>query len=118
MSSDPWVAPPEDWLVFTNCTAGAYWLAAFVDQRYRDTSEHDAPVVATYQYVRSVMPSNITEPDFGQAVAWYNDLDVNTTVWRRLYQFPLFECPTELCKQLRWGGDPDLAGIGVSKCAT
>lgn len=118
MSTDSsWVAPPDDWLTFTNCTAAAYWMATFTDQNYYDTQYHDAPMIATYDYVMSVMPLNMTLPDFGQALSWYDYLDGNSTVWENFYYFPILDCPVELCQQLRWDGDPDLAGIGVSQAS-
>ena len=113
MSSDStWEGPPADSLIFSNCTLAAYWMATFTGQNYYDTKFHDAPIIATYEYVMSVMPWDYT-PDFGQALAWYDGLDPNGTAWYYFYWFPIDYCPEELCKNLLWEGDPDLAGIGV-----
>ncbi|KAJ9134289.1 C6 zinc finger domain containing protein [Pleurostoma richardsiae] len=109
-----WTPPPDSWLNITaDCAAAAYWLASFVKTNYHNTTYHDASMAATFDYVLSVMPDNITQPDFGQALAWYDDLDPNSTTWEDFYDFPRYYCSEELCKELDWQGDQDLAGIGA-----
>lgn len=105
--------PAYDQLNFTNCTVAAYWLAAYLDQRYYDTPYQDAPSGATLDYLESIIPDNISYPSVGDIFEWYATMDDAT--WEGLIMFPIANCSEALCKQLRWEGDQDLAGIGVSE---
>lgn len=112
----PWEIPPDDWLqpLHRSCSTAATWVAAFISVKYQNTTYHDPPIEATWDYMKTMTPENMTLPDVGQAMDWYYDIPSNSFTDQLMFEFPTLNCPAEVCHRLVWEGDQDLAGIGVS----
>lgn len=114
-----WTPPPAEWLTFSNCTTAAPWLAKFSSlYQNGDLSWTGVSFDLAINYLRSMVPSNWTEPTDMDLLMWYkartDGLEVDGTVFQAMIDFPMESCGKELCYNLSWQGDPDLAGVGVS----
>lgn len=73
-------------------------------------------------YLRSMVPSNWTTPTDSDLLTWYQlrtgGLNRGNVTYKAMIDFPLTNCSQEICPYLRWQGDPDLAGVGVSYIPT
>ncbi|CAK7216381.1 hypothetical protein SCUCBS95973_002793 [Sporothrix curviconia] len=110
-----WTPPTVAEANFTvaHCDVAAQWLAALVNSLYNGTDESDPPILSSYAYVASLIPSDQTIPTFGQMAEWFVNGGFDSDLFQSMTQFPYNSCPKEICKDLVWEGDPDLAGLGV-----
>jgi hypothetical protein len=126
--STGWTFPQWNQLSFENasCKAGTTWAAAVVSLMKANGSLANVPVVATADYLKSVVPSNWTRsPTRTDLMAWYLEVVSNETsirrlpdrnqTWLWLIQHPLNTtyCGYDICPQLGWKGDSDVSGIGM-----
>ncbi|EFX04956.1 c6 zinc finger domain containing protein [Grosmannia clavigera kw1407] len=109
---DGWVPPTFDEVDFStlDCKLAAAWFTSLISLEYNDTQSFDAPIEATYNYITSFVP-NI--PTLGQALDWYGNMSDDSDIYDTMVSFPIYNCSVEVCKQLNWSGDADLAGIGM-----
>ncbi|CAK7223872.1 hypothetical protein SBRCBS47491_005356 [Sporothrix bragantina] len=110
-----WTPPTVDEANFTMsiCDVGAQWLAAFINSRYNGTDESDPPLVVTYAYVNNLIPIGQYYPTYGQMAEWLGNGGFDSDLFEAMVQYPYSYCPEQMCKELVWEGDPDLAGLGV-----
>ncbi|KAH8753566.1 hypothetical protein F5883DRAFT_191208 [Diaporthe sp. PMI_573] len=110
-STTPWSPPPTSALSVSNCTAISAFYAS--GMAYRETS--DVGYEASFNYLRSLIPSNWTSPTDGQLLTWADSWDekTSTRVVNESVNMVQYGCDQEICHYLQLEGDPDLAGIGM-----
>ncbi|CAK7242544.1 MAG: hypothetical protein STHCBS139747_004039 [Sporothrix thermara] len=96
-----------------NCEVAATWLAVLLNSLAYSPDYITLPFAETYNYVLALTPDDQQKPTMGQMADWLWQMDPTSDYMLEMISFPTTECPTELCKNLVWGGDADLAGVGV-----
>jgi hypothetical protein len=124
--SATWTAPAYDQLDFSAaaCPSGAMWLGRVMVAFSKLRIQEDVQIGVTAEYLKALVPANWSDPPTpGGLLLWYTDFlsdmellrtapEVNATV-KRLWSFPLDECPEQVCQHLDWEGDSDVSGIGM-----
>lgn len=116
-----WEVPPQSWLNISDCNAISPWIAhIFViasGTASSDASGHDdIPVRIIVDFLRSLVPSNWTQPADGDLLLWYLDFFdyIDGDRLQGIGMFSLQNCGPKVCPNLGFSGDSDLSGIGVS----
>ncbi len=119
-----WTPPPEELLNFTraNCFVADRWYWAWLTaEGHADPSRKDARSnVATglvIDYLSSLIPKNYTPKPSAKTkiLFWYDEMP--NTLFYNLSKFPYYNCQTAICRNINWPGDPDITGVGVSRCS-
>lgn len=114
-----WTPPPPSWLVFSNCDVASAWLASYSAMYVEgDLSWDGVSLTLATNYLRSLVPRNWTTPSDAALLLWYHQrtggLAHGNVTYQAMIDFPTNQCRREICPYLKWQGDPDLAGVGVS----
>lgn len=116
-----WEVPPQSWLNVSDCNAISPWIAhVFViasGAAASDASGHDdIPVGIVVDFLKSLVPSNWTQPTDGDLLLWYLDFFdyIDEEKLQSIGMFSLQNCGPKVCPNLGFSGDADLSGIGVS----
>ncbi|KAI1458739.1 hypothetical protein F4805DRAFT_466598 [Annulohypoxylon moriforme] len=108
------------------CKAAGAWKAASVSV----VQDNQNVITTDYitNYLRVILPSNETQPSSWVLLHWYNDYimkevyidddsgytyPIAGSLAEKLSAFPLYNCTTDICKNLDWVGDPDVSGRGM-----
>lgn len=116
MSTSPELLQEFDWapsnpneLRFNNCNlATAFYTVKLPDA--------DVPYTATAKFLLNGLQSYFRaqnrkeEPDYGELVAWSKEMGVQ----RRMRDYVLNSCRHKVCPKMRWQGNSDITGVGVS----
>lgn len=111
-----WVPPPLEKLEWSDCYAiGNFVAAAGMEQNF-----DRIPVNTTVPFARSLVPAGWPDSPPSPATlliwawSWQNttspEHDITAKAWDMASN-----CTLQVCAQLKVEGDPDLAGIGVSR---
>lgn len=116
-----WEVPPQSWLNISDCNAISPWIAhIFVIASGTASSDapgpDDIPVRIVIDFLRSLVPSNWTQPTDGDLLVWYLDFFgyIDDDRLQGIGMFSLQNCGPMVCPNLGFSGDSDLSGIGVS----
>lgn len=116
-----WAVPTQSWLNISDCNAISPWIAhIFViasGTASSDASGHnDVPMRIFVDFLRSLVPSNWTQPAAGDLLLWYLDFFdyIDGDRLQGIGMFSLQNCGPKVCPNLGFSGDSDLSGIGVS----
>lgn len=119
VSAASWTPPPISWMVFDNCDVASAWLASYSAMYVEgDISWDGVSMNLAKNYLRSMVPRNWTTPSDADLLLWYHQrtggLEYGNLTYNAMIDFPMSNCSKEICPYLKWQGDPDLAGVGVS----
>lgn len=88
-----------------NCTLAGLWVV----------SSH-VEFQATLDYIQQALPPDLNPPlTEYQTFEWfiYDSIYGNGTLYTSMYEYAVWNCTDEVCRDLDWEGNADLAGIGV-----
>lgn len=117
-----WEVPPQSWLNISDCNSISPWIAhIFVIASGSEISNasrnNDIPMRVVVDFLRSLVPSNWTQPADGDLLLWYLDFFdyIDEDRLQGIGMFALQNCGPKVCPNLGFSGDSDLSGIGVSQ---
>ncbi len=99
-----------------NCSVAAKF-AAQLGQNY-PLNPMAVPVETLWNFISACGPFPLGDITIGQVVDWAQRHNETADT---IYEFPLSDlrqdiiskCPRDFCRSLNWGGNSDLAGVGV-----
>ncbi|KAK0622469.1 hypothetical protein B0T14DRAFT_563918 [Immersiella caudata] len=101
----------------SDCTrAAGFWTSYYNNGWNAFVSLENFPYAQFIDFVQNAAPDPFANVSRGVIVDWIDNLNFtikNGTNWPWQYHGGLVNCEPEVCYQLNWEGNPDLAGIGV-----
>lgn len=93
-------------------------MSAYFASSANLNSTNDVGYIATFDFLRSLVPSNWTDgdPKDGELLVWiesWNESTLNGVIDNTVNEI-YNKCDRAICPFLQLDGDPDIAGIGVS----
>lgn len=93
-------------------------MSAYFASSANLNSSNDVGYTATFDFLRSLVPSNWTDtdPKDGELLIWIESWNESTQngVIDKTVNAIYGNCDRQICPFLQLEGDPDIAGIGVS----
>ena len=105
----------------SDCTRAAGFWRSYYDNGWNAfVSLENFPYAQFIDFVQHAAPDPFASVSRGAIVDWIDNLNFSIqTPTRSYWQYHgrLVDCVPEVCYQLDWEGNPDLAGIGVSSAS-